>query len=107
MKAWKVSDNNGDYGTEIVFAETRGKARAACLHDDTFEDCEWTELRVTRFKEYDEYYDGRLKVDFWLDEEHRIRLVRDFGWSCIDPYDDCCEECTAKQWCDYWEGHNR
>ena len=103
MKAWTVSDNHGDYGTEIVFAETRGKAIALCLHDDVFEDCEWTELYARRFKDYDRYYDGKNKVDFWLDDEHRTRLVKDFGWSCHDPITDCCIDCPAKEWCSEWE----
>ena len=103
MKAWTVNDSNGEYGTEIVFAETAGKARALCLHDDIFEDCEWTELYVRRFKEYDRFYSGKAKIDFWHDEEHRVRLVKEFGWSCIDPIYEYCEECPANEWCDRHE----
>ena len=103
MKAWTVSDNRGECGTEIVFAETRGKAIALCLHDDVFDDYEWTELYARRFKEYDKYYDGNSKVDFWLDDEHRIRLVKDFGWSCHDPITCYCTDCPAKEWCSYGE----
>ena len=99
MKAWTVSDNNGEYGTVIVFAETRGKAKALCLHDDAFGDCEYTDLRVNRFKDYDKYYSGEAKPDFWLDEEHRVRLVRDYGWSCVDRIESYCEDCPAKEWC--------
>lgn len=101
MKAWIVSDNNAEYGSEIVFAETAGKARALCMYDETFEDCEWTDLRVRRFKEYDQYYDGKTKADFWYDDKHRIRLVRDFGWCCSEPIDSYCKDCPAKEWCDY------
>ena len=104
MKAWTVSDNNGEYGTEIVFAETRGKALALCFQDDVFEDCEWIELHARRFKEYDKFYSGKSKVDFWLEDEHRVRLVRDFGWSCVDPIYDYCTDCPAKEWCSYGEG---
>jgi len=100
MKAWTVDDGGyGDYGTAIVFAETRGKAKALCYHSDTFEDVEWNYLRVRRFPKYDQYYDGRAWVDFWKDEEHRVRLVRDFGWSCVEPIDSECKECPAKRWC--------
>ena len=106
MKAWTVTDNNGDYGTSIVFAETRGKARSYALQwIDTFEDCKWTDLKVKRFPEYDQYYDGRTEVNFWLDDEHRVRLVRDFGWSCFEVFKHLCEDCPAKQWCEqYKEG---
>lgn len=100
MKAWCVSDKYGDCGTEIVFAETRGKAISLCLHDEVFEDYEWTELYAKRFKEYDKYYEGTEKVDFWTDSEQRVRLVRDFGWSCIEGKDYYCEDCPAKEWCD-------
>lgn len=102
MKAYTVSDNNGEYGAIIVFADTPGKARQIAMHDDTFEECEWTELRVRRFKEYDQYYEGKETADFWMDEEHRVRLVRDFGWSCIEVFERYCEDCPAKQWCDHW-----
>ncbi|MCR4745220.1 MAG: hypothetical protein K5894_08320 [Lachnospiraceae bacterium] len=98
MKAWKVSDKNAECGTAIVFAETAGKAKQLCMYDDTFDDCEWTDLRVNRFKDYDQYYEGKEKVD-WNDEEHRIRLVRDFGWFCFEPTISYCEACPAKQWC--------
>lgn len=99
MKAWKVSDNNGDYGTQIVYAETAGKARALCFRDDNFDDVEWTELRVRRFKDYDQYYTGQQKPELWLDDEHRVRLVRDYGWTCHDPLYDLCVDCPAKRWC--------
>lgn len=106
MKAWTVTDNNGECGTSIVFAETRGKARSYALQwIDTFEDCEWTDLRVRRFPEYDQYYNGKENVDFWLDDEHRVRLVRDFGWSCFEVFEYLCKDCPAKQWCEqYREG---
>lgn len=100
MKAWRVSDKNGEYGSVIVYAETRGKARAAVFHTGYFDDCEWTDLRVSRFKEYDQYYDGVDVVDFWHDVEHRVRLVRDFGWSCIDVIESCCKDCPARQFCE-------
>lgn len=78
MKAWMVDDNNAEYGTSIVFAETRGKAISyALMWIDTFEDCSWTDMRAKRFPEYDQFYDGRSEVDFWYDDDHRVRLVRD------------------------------
>lgn len=100
MKAWRVFDNNGDCGTMIVFAETRAKAMYIALQDDMFEDYTWTQITAKRFKEYDQFYDGKSVVDFWNDVDHRIRLVRDFGWSCIEEFYDLCEECPAKQWCE-------
>lgn len=105
MKAWCVSDKNCECGTEIVFAETAGKAKSLCMYDDTFDDLEWTDLRVQRFKKYDKYYiPGIEKLDAWHDDKHRVRLVRDFGWHCIEPYWDECKECPAREWCDRSEG---
>lgn len=99
MKAWTVSDNNGEYGTKIVFAETRGRAISLCLHDDTFDDCEFTDLYARRFKDYDQYYNGHEQEDFWNDDEHRVRLVKEYGWQCVDPIETYCRECPAKEWC--------
>lgn len=104
MKAWKVYDNYDECGTAIVFAETRGKAISyALMWIDTFEDYSWTDIRAKRFPEYDQFYDGRPEAVFWNDADHRVRLVRDFGWSCIDPIDSYCEDCPAKGWCEYWK----
>jgi len=108
MKAWMVDDNNAEYGTSIVFAETRGKAISyALMWIDTFEDCSWTDIRAKRFPEYDQFYDGRSEADFWNDEDHRVRLVRDFGWSCFDPIDSYCEDCPAKGWCEHWKNKEK
>lgn len=105
MKAWTVSDYRGDCPTQIVYAETAGKAKALCLWSGDFGDIEWTEFRVRRFKDYDKYYNGDPKPEFWLDDEHRVRLVRDYGWTCHDPLYSWCEDCAAKQWC--FKGEDR
>ena len=107
MKAWRVFDKYCECGTEIVFAETAGKAKSICLYDENFEEYEYTELCARRFQEYDKYYDGKRKVNFWEDEEHRIILVRDFGWSCIDGIDTYCDDCPAKEWCEFWKEGKR
>ena len=103
MKAWRISDKFGEYGTVIVFADTAGKAKQLCLGDDTFDDCDWTDLRARRFKAYDCYYDGKAVVDFWRDAEHRVRLVKDFGWSCMEVIESYCKDCSARHWCS-WQG---
>lgn len=100
MKAWIVFDAYGEYGSEIVYAETRGRAKSLCMNDDTFDDCDFRTLRARRFKDYDQYYTGEAKPDFWFDEEHRVRLVRDYGWHCFDGYGGYCEQCPAKEWCE-------
>ena len=107
MKAWIVSDKNAEYGSAIIFADTRGRAISLAMQfEDTFEDCEWTDIRARRFKSYDQYYDGRSIPDPWQDDEHRIRLVKEYGWMCHDP-EDVCEgnSCPAKEYCEYYKTH--
>lgn len=53
LKAYQVDDKWGDHGTEIVYAETAGKAKALGL-------CEWvpefTAKSVKRAPEFDKYF---------------------------------------------------
>lgn len=103
MKAWRVTDKYCCCGTVIVFAETKGQAASWALsHDDTFDDCDFVDLCVRRFKDYDKFYSGKRIVDFWNDHEDKIRLVRDFGWSCQEA-DFYCEECPASKWCEKYK----
>ena len=45
MKAWHVSNKyEPDYGSMIVFAETRGKAQAMAMSSELGEDSEWNDL---------------------------------------------------------------
>lgn len=106
MKAWTVSDKDGEYGTVIVYAETQGKARQAVLYSDPFDFCEWTDLRVLRFKAYDQYYTGEAVPDFWHDDEHRIRLVKDYGWSCFEAFESYCKDCPARKYCEHFGGND-
>ena len=105
LKAWKVIDKWYDCGTNIVFAETRAKATYLALNScDEYMDCNWTDMRVTRFPEYDKYYEGKFIVD-WEDPKQRIILVKEFGWHCWPEMypDQECETCPAKEWCDLWQ----
>lgn len=104
MKAWRVYDNDGDNGTMIVFAETRGQAHAYALRQDDFEGCEWNDLHVRRFKEFDSRYNGKKEAD-WYDDETRIVLVRDYGWACVDGRDSYCDGCPAKEYCRHWKDY--
>lgn len=109
IKAWKVIDKYGDCGNNIIFAETRAKAVYIALSScDEYEDCKWTDMEARRFPEYDQYYDGKPVVD-WENPEHRTRLVRDFGWHCLDYWLDEiyvnaeCKTCAAKEWCEMYQ----
>ena len=99
MKAWRVFDKDCTTGTEIIFAETRGKAISYALsYCDFFEDLSWTDVRAKRFKEFDKYYNGKQNPSFWFDDKIRVILVRDFDWGC---FDDCYDglDCPAYNFC--------
>lgn len=97
MKAWIVRRRDGDYAT-VVFAETRGKARALAQTTDCCEDEEFTNVSAKRFREADSHYRGRSEMD-WYDPQDRLFLVK-AGWHC--EYTDLfeCADCCAKAYCD-------
>lgn len=47
VKAWLVRENDIE-GCEVVFAETRGKAKSIALQTDTFCECDFCDLEVSR-----------------------------------------------------------
>lgn len=96
MKAWLIRQK-GEFCAEVVFAETRGKARALALHTDSCEDVNFTDIEVHRMKSADKYYkEGKWLLD-WDDPKDRIVLVDECGFRCeyIEPY--MCEDCSAKE----------
>lgn len=104
MKAYYASADYLDYAT-IVFAETRGKAKALALHTDAFEDSEYTDVRVSRRPALDRYYRGLPEMD-WENTDDRIAMVRDAGFVCSWEYDidECeCKMCPASEWCARYE----
>lgn len=106
MKAYTVTDRNGDEGYCIaVFAETRGKALSYAARDDKLCDYGYTGLRASRCPSLDKYYtEGKKEMD-WLDDADRIAMVKDANftcgseWGCIDGRD-----CPAYDFCDYGQG---
>ena len=108
MKAWIVSDANGNTGYSfIVFAETRGKAiKYAKDHcDGEFDWYEWTEMRALRVPALDSYYKGRPMME-WNNKNDRVAMVRYAGFHCsyeIYVTTDECRKCHAHFWCDRFE----
>lgn len=101
MKAWIVTDTTGDFGSRIIFAETRGKAQAYALnYIDDFDFCDWTDLRITRFKAWDDHYKGNPEVDW---EENKLELIRDYNWYCLEYDSNHCKDCKAKLYCDNYK----
>lgn len=106
MKAYSVSDRNGDEGYSlVVFAETAGKAKAYAVGVDEFCDYGFTGLRAIRKPMLDKYYKSKVEMD-WFDPTDRVAMVRyaDFECSSEMSFVDCeCEECSAKKWCGRYE----
>lgn len=104
MKAYIVSDRNGDTGfSNVVFAETRGKAirHALDYSDGAFDWCTWTDMRATRAPALDKFYHGNSEME-WDNMAERAAMVRYAGFYCSDEYDiasDECERCAAHEWC--------
>lgn len=103
MKAFACSSNYSE-GSIVVFAETANKARAMTVHSDGFEYDEYTDIRARRLPLLDGMENHEPKDNYWLNDEIRIILVRDYGWNCFEPNEyEPCEECCAKEYCGVYE----
>lgn len=100
MKAYYAREKDGDCAT-IVFAESATQAKTIAQTCDCCEDAQYIDIRVRRMPEADKLYKGLSEID-WYDEETRVALVRDFGWSCFDPSWEC-DDCPAKPYCHWHE----
>ena len=104
MKAWRVREKDEFFAT-VVFAETRGKARAMAMHTDTCEDADFLDIDVSRKPQLDKYYtEGKKEMD-WFNSKDRIALVKDGGFRCFDDEFDIedCQFCPAKEYCDLYQ----
>ena len=104
MKAWLVREKD-EWGATVVFAETRGKARALAMHTDACEDAEFVNIEVTRKPQMDKYYtEGKREMD-WFNSKDRIALVKDCGFFCDRDYweQEDCDNCPAKEYCDMYK----
>ena len=98
MKAWKVNDIHDDFYSEVVFAETRGKAKSIAQCTDICEDSLYTDIRVIRVPELDKEYRGHDVMD-WYDDEDKLALIQN-GWHCDEVWPDECINCVGKMCCD-------
>ena len=106
MKAWLVREK-GEFAAEVVFAETRGKARALAQHTDCCEDLRFTDIEVYRKPQADKYYkEGKWHLD-WCDPQDRIVLVKECGFVCTWEVFDIeeCPYCSAKEYCDQYKDY--
>lgn len=101
MKAWLVREKD-EFCATVVFAETRGKARALAMQTETCEDVEFVNIEANRKPQMDKYYtDGKKEMD-WFNSKDRIALVKDCGFVCDLDYleREDCDNCPAKEYCD-------
>lgn len=103
MKAWIVREKDEFFYT-VVFAESRGKAKAAALSTDCCEGAEFTNIEVKRFPEADSQYNGRREMD-WSNPKDRLFLVKEAGFLCEYVSSDECAVCSAKEYCDEYQDH--
>lgn len=101
MKAYIASTKTENYMT-IVFAETAGQARSIAMHTDTCCDAEFTDIEVRRYPKADSQYDGSSEMD-WENPKHRLFLVSECGFSCIESDYFYCKSCIAKNKCDTYQ----
>jgi len=101
MKAWLVKEK-GEFPATIVFAETRGRARSIAMTTDACDGVDFCNIEVRRQPQLDKYYkDGKEEMD-WYDDNDRIALVKEAGFTCQDIDFDLCEDCPAKEFCDLY-----
>ena len=101
MKAYIIHDKDFVIPyAEVVFAESRGKAIAAALNLESFEDFRFTDLRASRESSLDKHYRGRWHME-WDDMTDRLALVKEIDLYCDEEYfdPDECEKCLAKEIC--------
>jgi hypothetical protein len=101
MKAWFVRAKD-EVGAEIVFAETRGKAKAEALCTDCCSEARFVDIEVRREPIADKYYkEGKWHLD-WDNPQDRLALVKDCGFACDPDYfdvEECERHCSAKEYC--------
>lgn len=103
MKAWIVRRDYVDI-CEVVFTETRGKAKTIALNTDTFDGADFCDLEVRRMPEIDKYYvSGKTRMD-WDNQKDRLALVKECGFACVDEcFGELCGDCLAKDYCDRYD----
>lgn len=105
MKAYLAEDRWDPTFSTVVFAETRGKARAIAQHTDACEDRDFTDIRILREPVLDECYRGVPEMD-WYNAGDRLALVKLCGFHCsyeIDLKPEECEKCCAHEDCARYE----
>ena len=96
-KAWSFYEEEESI-IEVVFADTRGKARMYLKELDTFDNYRYIEISPRREKalDYLDHPDGYV-MD-WNKDEDRIPMVNEFNMHCSEITEEC-NECCVYEWC--------
>lgn len=104
MKAWLAREKDV-FSCAVVFAETRGKARALARLTSACEDSDWCDIEVNRLPKIDKYYkEGKTEMD-WDNPKDRFILVKECSFRCERVEYAECEECSAKEFCDLYNDY--
>ena len=96
-KAWICSNNYG--ATEIVFADTKRRAKSYLKFTDSFEDYRHIDIYPERAKVLDYLNHNEGYIMDWHKDEDRIALIKHIYSGCLPPIEEDCELCCAKEWC--------
>ena len=101
-KAWSFYEEEESI-IEVVFADTRGKARMYLKELNTFDNYRYIDISPRREKALDclNHEDGYV-MD-WRKYEDRIALIKKIGLYCLYPYKAECNVCCAKKWCSKYQ----
>lgn len=104
MKAWLVNEKD-EFEAAVVFAETRGKAKVLARSTGACEDASFIDIEAHRIPHMDKYYtEGKKEMD-WFTLKDRIALITECGFYCEDATKEKCEDCLAKDYCDYYKDY--
>ena len=103
MKAYMVYTDYSE-GSGIIFAENRNQARMLAQCTDACEDAPYIDVRAKRLPKLDGMENCEPKDNYWLNEDIRLILVKEYDCGCAEPgqYEDC-DKCCAKQYCHWCE----
>lgn len=102
MKAW-ICNTDYSEGSSIVFANTRNEARRKAQWTQACEDAPYIDIRAHRCKEIDDMENCEPKDNYWLNDDIRLILVKEYDWGCVEPQYSDCDLCVAKQHCHWHE----
>ena len=103
-KAWICSNNYG--ATEIVFADTKRRAKSYLKFTASFEDYRHIDIYPERAKVLDYLDHEEGYVMDWYKDEDRIALVKHIYSGCLPDIKDECKSCCAKEWCMRYKEEN-